>query len=156
MRSSVLLDLYRYNEDTRDSILSAIGSFGEMVTTPATLKCTGLAMRMVLESGEAANRRQPDVRLIAAIAKAQRWWGRLLEEPDLTVTDLTRTESLAPSYGTRIIRLAFLDPAIVARITEGSTPADLDRQRLTRTNAIPASWQQQRQQIGFCTRRMAD
>lgn len=29
--ANVLLDLYRYNEDTRDSILSAIGSFGDRV-----------------------------------------------------------------------------------------------------------------------------
>lgn len=125
------------------------------ITTPASLKRAGLAMRLVPESGKAANRRVPDIRLIAAIAKARCWWGRLLEEPDLTVTDLARAEGLAPSYVTRIIRLAFLDPKIVARITEGRTPADLDLERLTRTNAIPASWREQRQQFGFRTRRTA-
>lgn len=125
------------------------------ITTPATLKRTGLAMRLVLESGEAANRRAPDVRLIAAIAKAQRWWGRLLEEPDLTITSLAHTEGVTPSYVTRVIRLVFLDPVIVTRITEGRTSADLNLERLTRTNAIAPDWREQRQQLGFRTRRTA-
>ena len=124
-----------------------------LIIAPATPKRSGLAMRMVLDTGEAATSREPDARLIDAIAKAHRWWGRLLEEPDLTITDLARSEGGTSSYLTRVIRLAFLDPAIVTRIVEGKAPAGIDTKRLTQTDAIPIVWREQRQKLGFSARR---
>jgi len=123
-----------------------------LIATPATLKRSGLAMRMVLDTGEAAISREPDARLIGAIAKAHHWWNRLLEEPKLTITDLARSEGVTSSYMTRVIRLAFLDPAIVTRIVEGKAPADIDTKRLTQTDAIPIAWSEQRQKLGFLSR----
>ncbi|MFZ5725824.1 MAG: hypothetical protein ACOY4C_05385 [Pseudomonadota bacterium] len=120
-----------------------------LIIAPATLKRSGLAVRMVLDTGETAISREPDVRLIGAIAKAHRWWNRLLEEPNLTITDLARTEGVTSSYMTRVIRLAFLDPAIVTRIVEGKAPAGIDTKRLTQADAIPIAWSQQRQKLGF-------
>lgn len=124
-----------------------------LITTPATLKRSGLAMRMVLDTGEAATSREPDARLIGAIARAHRWWNRLLEEPTLTITDLAQSEGVTSSYMTRVIRLAFLDPAIITRIVEGKTPAGIDTKRLTQTNAIPIGWGEQRRRLGFSSRR---
>lgn len=123
-----------------------------LIATPATLKRSGLAMRMVLDTGEAAIGREPDVRLIGAIAKAHRWWNRLLEEPDLTITDLARSEGVTSSYMTRVIRLAFLDPAIITRIVEGKALAGIDTKRLTQADAIPIAWSEQRQKLGFSSR----
>jgi len=54
---------------------------------------------------------------------------------------------------TRVIRLAFLDPAIVTRIVEGKAPADIDTKRLTQADAIPLSWNEQQQNLGFSARR---
>lgn len=54
---------------------------------------------------------------------------------------------------TRLIRLAFLDPAIITRIVEGKTPAGIDTKRLTQTDAIPIGWSEQRQKLGFSSRR---
>lgn len=93
-----------------------------LIATPTAPKRSGLAMRMVLDTGEVATSREPDARLIGAIAKTHRWWNRLLEEPDLTVTDLARSEGVTSSYMIRVIRFAFLDPVIVARIVEGKAP----------------------------------
>lgn len=124
-----------------------------LIIAPATLKRSGLAVRMVLDTGETAISREPDVRLIGAIAKAHRWWNRLLEEPNLTITDLARTEGVTSSYMTRVIRLAFLDPAIVTRIVEGKAPAGIDTKRLTQADAIPIAWSEQRQKLGFSVRR---
>lgn len=123
-----------------------------LITAPATLKRSGLAMRMILETGEAAISREPDARLISAIAKAHRWWNCLLEEPTLTITDLAQSEGVTSSYMTRVIRLAFLDPAIITRIVEGKAPAGIDTKRLTQTDAIPLSWNKQRQKLGFSSR----
>lgn len=54
---------------------------------------------------------------------------------------------------TRVIRLAFLDPAIVTRIVEGKAPAGIDTKRLTQADAIPIAWSEQRQKLGFSVRR---
>jgi len=92
------------------------------ITTPATLRRSGLAMRVVLDTGDAATSHEPDARLIGAIARAHRWWNRLLEEPNLTITDLARSEGVTSSCMTRVIRLTFLAPMIVTRIVEGKSP----------------------------------
>src|SRR3546814_3735932 len=93
-----------------------------LITTPATLKRSGLAMRMVLDTGEAVIGRELDARLIGTIAKAHRWWRRLLEKQELTITVLAQSEGVTSSYMTRVLRLAFLDPALVTRIVEGTGP----------------------------------
>jgi hypothetical protein len=54
---------------------------------------------------------------------------------------------------TRVIRLAFLDPAIVTLIVEGKAPADIDTKRLTQTDAIPIVWREQQKKLGFSVRR---
>jgi hypothetical protein len=109
-------------------------------------------MRTVLDTGEAATIREPDARLISAISKAHRWWNRLLEEPKLTLTDLARSEGVTSSDMTRVIRLAFLDPAIVTEIVEGKAPTGVDTKRLTQANAIPLSRNGQRQKLGISSR----
>jgi hypothetical protein len=123
-----------------------------LITTPATLKRSGQAKRMVLDTGEAAIGREPDARLIGTIAKAHRWWGRLLEKPELTITGLAQSEGVTSSYMTRVIRLAFLDPAIVTRIVEGKAPAGIDTKCLTQADAIPIAWSEQRQKLGLSSR----
>jgi len=123
-----------------------------LITTPATLKRSGRGMRMILETGEAATGREPDARLIGAIAKAYRWWNRLLEQPNLTITDLAQSEGVTSSYMTRVIRLAFLDPTIITRIVEGKAPAGIDTKRLTQADAISIAWSEQRQKLGFSSR----
>ncbi|MCP1471306.1 ParB-like chromosome segregation protein Spo0J [Sphingobium sp. OAS761] len=109
-------------------------------------------MRMILETGEAATSREPDAGLIGAIAKAYRWWNRLLEQPNFTITDLAQSEGVTSSYMTRVIRLAFLDPTIITRIVEGKAPAGIDTKRLTQADAISIAWSEQRQKLGFSSR----
>src|SRR3546814_12145302 len=116
-----------------------------LITTPATLKRSGLAMRMVLDTGEAAIGREPDARLIGTIAKAHRWWGRLLEKPELTITDLAQSEGVTSSYMPRVIRTAFLDPALVTRNDEGQAPARIDTKCRTQADASPIPWGEHRQ-----------
>ncbi|MFC6487682.1 recombinase family protein [Nitratireductor sp. GCM10026969] len=119
------------------------------IIVPATVKRSGRAVRMMLDDGCAATDREPDVRLISTIAKAHRWWNRLLDEPGLNVTDLAKAERVTPAYVTRIIRLAFLDPAIVAKNVGGKAPPHMDTKRLTQADAIPITWVEQRLHLGI-------
>jgi site-specific DNA recombinase len=123
------------------------------IVVPAIVKRSGRAMRMMLDNGRAANDREPDSGLISTIAKAHRWWNRLIDEPGLTISEIARTEGVTPSWITRVIRLAFLDPAIVARIVDGKAPPHIDTKRLTQSDAIPLSWTEQRRRLGISERR---
>ena len=126
-----------------------------MLTTTinASLKRSGMAMRMILNDGTAAAVSQPDQTLIRTIARALRWWQRLSSEPELTPTSLAAAEGVTPSYLTRVLRLAFLDPAIIQMILNGSTPASLTAKRLTQPSAIAICWHEQRRTMGITPRR---
>jgi site-specific DNA recombinase len=118
-------------------------------TINACLKRSGMAMRMVLSDGTAAAASQPDQTLIRTIARALRWWQRLSSEPELTPTSLAAAEGVTPSYLTRVLRLAFLDPAIIQMILDGSAPASLTAKRLTQPGAIAICWHEQRRTMGI-------
>lgn len=123
------------------------------IVVPAIVKRSGRAMRMMHDNGRAANEREPDSGLMSTIAKAHRWWSRLIDEPGLTISEIARAEGVTPSWITRVIRLAFLDPAIVARIVDGKAPPHIDTKRLTQSDAIPLSWTEQRRRLGISERR---
>jgi site-specific DNA recombinase len=122
-------------------------------TINACLKRSGMAMRMVLSDGTAAVASHPDQTLIRTIARALRWRQRLNSDPELTPTSLAATEGVTPSYLTRVLRLAFLDPAIIQMILDGSAPASLTTKRLTQPGAIAICWHEQRRRLGIASRR---
>jgi site-specific DNA recombinase len=122
-------------------------------TINANLKRSGMAMRMVLSDGTAAAASQPDQTLIRTIAHALRWWQRMSSDPGLTPTSLATAEGVTPSYLTRVLRLTFLDPAIIQMILDGSAPANLTAKRLTQPGAIAICWHEQRRTLGVEPRR---
>jgi site-specific DNA recombinase len=122
-------------------------------TIDASIKRSGMAVRMVLSDGTAAAPSQPDQTLIRTIARANRWWQRLTSEPMLSTSALAASEGVTPSYLTRVLRLAFLDPKITEAVIAGKAPASLTAKRLTQTGAIPICWSAQRTQLGINARR---
>jgi site-specific DNA recombinase len=106
---------------------------------PVRLKRSGLAMRLVLQTGQAAVSRV-DKSLVEAVATARKWWQQLLDEPQLRISGLARANQVTNSWITRIPRLAFPDPAIVDQILAGKAPAKLTAQALRSEESIPALW----------------
>ena len=53
------------------------------------------------------------------------------------------------SYVTRMLRLSFLAPDIVAAILKGKQPAELTASRLARWKNLPLDWAEQRKALGF-------
>lgn len=124
--------------------LTAAGSLEAVdMTIPAKLKRSGLAMRLVFESGKAASPRIDD-ELIDAIASARHWWQQLVDNPQLRIADLALANSVSESWVTRILRLAFVDPTIIERVLAGQAPASFTRQALRATAAVPEMWADQR------------
>ncbi len=115
------------------------------VAMPVTIKRSGLAVKLVLEDGRpATGRGEPDQTLLKAIVRARGWWAQLRQDPELTIEQLSSSEGVTGSYFTRVLRLAFLDPQIVRSAMMGTLPTDVSAQALTRTDAVPIDWIQQR------------
>jgi hypothetical protein len=53
------------------------------------------------------------------------------------------------SYVTRLLRLSFLAPDIVAAILKGEQPAELTASRLAQWKNLPLDWTEQRKVLGF-------
>jgi hypothetical protein len=69
----------------------------------------------------------------------------VLEEPTLTLHELAAEEGVSSSYATRLFRLAFLAPEIVAAILNGRHPPQLTANRLMDDTRLPLDWTAQRE-----------
>jgi hypothetical protein len=66
------------------------------------------------------------------------------------MVEIGKREGVGKRYVSRMIRLAFLAPAIVERIAEGRQPPELTAQFLsTGRGDLPVSWQAQKALLGF-------
>jgi DNA invertase Pin-like site-specific DNA recombinase len=109
-----------------------------ILTIPARLKRTGIEMRMVVEDGsESAN---VDPGLVRLLARAHSIRIRVLDEPSLPLREIPTEEGISSSYGTRLLRLAFLAPNIVTAILNGTHPPQLTANRLMDDTRLPLDW----------------
>lgn len=106
------------------------------------LKRNGHVMRLIQRNGSAA---EPNVdgTLVKAIVQGRSWWRELQSNTDLTIEDLAQRENITAAYVVRIVRLAFLSPATLKSIIEGTLPAHLTVKRLTAPDAVSARWDRQ-------------
>ncbi|MFL5114342.1 MAG: recombinase family protein, partial [Microvirga sp.] len=117
------------------------------LSVPARLKRTGLEMRLVVNGavGDAA----VDPSLTRIMVRAHTIRDRLLKNENLTVEEVAREEDLVPSYVTRLLRLTFLAPDIIATIVAGRQPPELTARKLMADTRMPLDWREQRIQLGF-------
>jgi DNA invertase Pin-like site-specific DNA recombinase len=117
------------------------------LTSPSRITRTGHVVRIVQQNGKGVVAREPDTALVKLLAKASTLWSKL-EGGDIDIATLAREEKMNDSYATRLVRLAFLSPAIVDAITTGEQPAGLNAIKLLNAQ-IPADWDAQARQFGF-------
>jgi site-specific DNA recombinase len=71
-------------------------------------------------------------------------------EPDCpSLKDIAQEEKMTASYATRLVRLNFLAPDIVAAILAGKQPAGLNANKLMADTRLPLDWRDQRASLGF-------
>ena len=111
------------------------------LTAEVTLTRTGRAMRLVHDNGVAA---QPTASpsLVKLLIKARRWW-KALREGELDISALATAEGVQPAYITRVVRLAFLSPAVVHAILKGGVRAEVNSTTITAVEAVSACWKAQ-------------
>lgn len=118
------------------------GSGNIAITCEVRLSRSGRAMRLIQGNGTLMGR-ETDTPLIPLLVKARRWWG-ILRKGEMDVGSLARVEGVQSSYVTRVVRLAFLAPAVVEGILVGAGLSRINSAALTATDAISPVWVEQR------------
>lgn len=114
---------------------------------PASLKRTGKEMKFVVNG--VANSASADTTLIRLLVRGQKIAKRLFEPNCPPLEAVAREEEITASYATRLVRLAFLAPDIVAAILAGKQPSGLTANKLMADSRLPLEWQDQRAALGF-------
>jgi len=117
------------------------GSDNIVITCDVRLSRSGRAVRLIQGNGASAGR-GTDTSLVGLLVKARRWWS-ILRKGELDVGSLARAEGVQSSYVTRVVRLAFLAPAVVEAILVGAVLPRIDSTALTATHAVPPVWVEQ-------------
>jgi site-specific DNA recombinase len=107
----------------------------------ARLTRSGRALRLVQDSGATAQA-TPDRSLIRVLVQARRWWG-MLRSGEISTSELAAREGVTSSYVARVLRLAFLAPAVTEAILAGRQRAGVTVASLTAEGAIAADWKTQ-------------
>jgi site-specific DNA recombinase len=116
---------------------------------PLRVRRRGIEMRLVIGGGSGSAPRI-DSTILKATARAHRWFNDLVSGRAASMVEIGKREGLGKRYVSRMIRLAFLAPAIVERIAEGRQPPELTAQFLsTGRGDLPVSWQAQEKLLGF-------
>lgn len=92
--------------------------------------------------------RKPDKQLIFLLRSARAAQGLFDAHRELDLSGLARRFGRAPGYFSRLIRLNYLAPDIIAAIADGTQPPGLDRKTLASAH-IPLDWAVQRRMFGF-------
>lgn len=113
------------------------------------LKRRGHAVRLIVRMPGVAVAMEPDAKLVAVIAKAHDWFGRLRSGKTISVQAIATEEKVDRSYARRVVYRAFLAPDIVQRILRGDHPPALNATRLIRMAPLPMAWEEQRALLGL-------
>lgn len=112
------------------------------LTCPARLTRSGQALRLVQDNG-AVPQGSPDGSLVRLLVQARRWW-TVLRTGEVSPTELAAREGVTRSYVSRVVRLAFLAPAVTEAILAGRQRAGVTVASLTVEGAILPDWQAQK------------
>jgi hypothetical protein len=110
---------------------------------PMQLKRRGVEFRLIVGDHNRAAA-TVDLPLLKAVARAHRWFDEISTGKAKSFAEIAAREGLAVRYVGRLIRLAFLAPAIVESIVQGRQPVGLTAEAVTRHIELPLEWHSQK------------
>ena len=116
------------------------------VDVPMTFRKRGGRKVIVLPDGTQGNpapKATIDNTMVKAIARAFRWQAMLENGTYGCLDEIGKAERIAPSFVSRVIRLALLAPDIVEAILAGKQPAHLTLRDLM--GPFPVEWDRQQE-----------
>ena len=99
-----------------------------------------------MQDNGAAPHSTPDRSLARLLIQARRWW-KILRNGEISPTELAAREGVTRSYVARIVRLAFLSPAVTEAILAGRQRASITVASLRNENAVAANWRVQKTEM---------
>lgn len=97
---------------------------------------------------EPSRKRKPDKQLILLLRNARAALQFMETNRELDLHGLARGFGRSPGYFSRLVRLNYLAPDILAAIADGTQPQELNRSTLASAH-IPLDWAVQRRMFGF-------
>ena len=144
-----LLAMLRDGSGRRDRLQPAEANAPRLtLRVPARLKRTGIETRMLFEDSGDGRRRKLDHSLCRLLVQAQRYRAMVLQGDRKSMSDLATEAGVGGSYFSRILRLGFLSPDIVAAILHDRHPASLTAKRFASVGKLPVAWEDQRSLLG--------
>ena len=120
-----------------------------MIEVPARRQRCGMAVRLIVRGPDGDTRRSPDAKLVALLAKAQDWLGRLTSGRGASIGAIAEEAGVGPWYVTRVMYVGLLAPDIVQRIVRGEHPPAITADSLIRMTPLPCDWTAQRALLGL-------
>jgi site-specific DNA recombinase len=106
---------------------------------PLKIKRLGVETRLIINGGDQP--RKPDPALLKALARARLWFDELASGSVSSLAEIARREELPKRYVTRLAKLAFVSPAFVDAVAEGSSGIAINLQALMDGRiAFPSDW----------------
>ena len=141
-------------EGNRASNANADGSEQTQIrlSIRASLKRTGKEMKFIVEG--VTNSAPADTTLIRLLVRGQKIAKRMFESNCPPLEAIAHEERIAASYATRLVRLAFLAPDIVAATLAGKQPPGLTANKLMADTRLPLDWRDQRAALALALERL--
>ncbi|WP_019054585.1 recombinase family protein [Sphingobium xenophagum] len=116
------------------------------ITLHADVRVTRSGRVLRLVQGGRPSTGQIDGSLVKMLVRARRWWAEL-RTGDIDVSTIATREGITRSYVCRVVRLAFLSPEMIEAVLLGSQDAAMTVAKLVRSDAIAASWSDQKRMV---------
>lgn len=117
-----------------------------VLSIPVRLKQRGNELRFVIEG--AVKEVAPNASLMRLLARAHVISHRLLHDR-ASIDDVAGEEGVTASFVTRLVRINFLAPDIVARLLSGRHDPDLSARKLMADTRFPLDWAKQRRALAL-------
>jgi len=111
------------------------------LTVPVQMKRRGNELRLVIEGAGEETAANPGLLKLVALARLV---GQRLLDDRASIDDVAREEGMTTSYVSRLLRINFLAPDIVARLLTGRHDPALSARQLMADTRFPLDWSKQR------------
>ena len=120
----------------------------QVIDVPATTICLKRELSLLLKRKTAESLNKPNLRLVALLSKARAAQAALDDRTVWHVNEMAARVRCHPKRFTRLVRLNYLAPDIIASIRDGTQPGELTCQTLMSSD-LPMDWTLQRRLLGF-------
>lgn len=120
----------------------------EVLDVPANAVSMKRELTLLLKRTRADPANKPNRRLVGLLQKARAAQQVLDDRSIWHVNEMAAKIGCHPKRFTRLVRLNYLAPDIIASIRDGTQPPDLDCRRLMASD-LPMDWSLQRRLLGF-------